>query len=212
VTPTKHDHTTMKRSHVAAALGLACTLAASAVAFGPFDAAAPVEPPLRLVERVPFELALPEVQDHRSERPLFTSGDLVVLEAVDLDLVPTQMQGPVLLCGAEPIQRLNRASSGYLVGIVPHCDDARGDGEPGAGPYHFGRAVLPEQLALADARADLAGAIARGLAPLGEAELQAVTLGTQYFANSNELVIFAADLIERYAYDESDTVRGLRGE
>jgi hypothetical protein len=201
----------MKATHIAATAVVAAAALASAFAFGNFETKATSAAPLRLVERIPFELTEAAVQDWRSEAPSFTSGDIVVLEARDLDLVPSQLADAILLCGSEPVQRLNRATSGVLIGIVPHADDNAVRGELAAGPFHFGTAELPERTTLASTRADLDAALARGFAPLSNEELSSVSVGTQYFTNSNELVIFAADVIERWAPDETDTVRGLRG-
>jgi len=196
----------MKNSIViVVALVLAAGLAALAVAKRP-EAAAPA-PQLEVLERVPFTLDAPGTHWFRAERPTFASGELVVVRSNGPDLALSALAAPILYCGAETAQQINRAESGVAVCIVPSAADRPPVEGLGNGPWFQGAPNLPERVTLPLAEAELEAALRRGVV-LQEVE----AAPTVALANEKALLRLAADLIEARVEGEADTVRGIRGE
>lgn len=188
----------------AAALALAAVTATLAIALRPEPA--PARAQLEIVERVPFTLEQSAVHDYRAERPSFTSGEIVVVRSHGPDLEQRAVATPVLYCGAETAQQLNRATSGVVVCVVPHADDRERSAELGVGPWYQGAPNLPEQVTLPLAEAELEAALRRGVVLQTTEAAAPVAL-----VDEAALHLLAADLIEKHVPDESDTVRGIRG-
>jgi len=106
----------------------------------------------------PFTLETGFRFDWSKERPLVTSGTLLVLR-VDEDLViPRQAAEPVLYVGDGTAQRVNHGNeSGYVIAIVP------GDVDLSQAPIWFGTPELPERVDAAMAKAERALADKAGI-------------------------------------------------
>lgn len=183
-------------------------------AFGPLTPPAeppplPADPsasPVELLYARPFELDVPYTHAWRAERPKVSAGHLLVL-AVDPQLVaPRQTYEPVLYVGAQPAERINSGyGSGHLVVIAPATPGV----ELAEQPIFFGEPELPERIDAASATAQRERAVAQGLrgpgALLAERGADAVR-----FTDDYELRLYAADLVEQWAPDETDLIVGLR--
>ena len=119
-----------------------------------------------LVVAQPFELEQGFRYDWRAERPLVTSGHLLVL-AVDPDLVyPRQTAEPILYVGNQTAMRLNVAyPSGQVLALVP------GELAQTGTRIWFGTPGLPEQVTAASIGAAGELAEAAGLAPLAAVDV-----------------------------------------
>ena len=168
----------------------------------------PQSPPSDRVEVVHaqrFELQAPYTHWWRKERPKVAAGWLLVLD-VEPDMVrPTQNAQPVLYVGTQTAERINIGyQSGKLVVLVP------GNADLTETPIFFGAPALPEQIGVTEIEADVAAAALRGVVPPEREQVFAVVQDTLRFADDHQLRLAAADLIERFAPDESDLVRGMR--
>lgn len=187
------------------ALALVAGLAAFAVAKRP-EAAAP-RAQLEVLERIPFTLDTPGTHWFRGEQPKFIAGELVVVRSHGPDLAQRAVATPVLYCGGETAQLINRAESGVAVCVVPQAADRPDVEGLGNGPWFQGAPNLPERVSLPLAEAELQAALDRGVV-LQEVE----AAPTVALANEKALWLAAADLIEKHVEGEADTVRGIRGE
>jgi len=134
------------------------------------------------------------------EKPVVTSGYLLVLK-VDADLVfPRQCAEPVLYVGEHTAQRINHGfPSGYVIAIAP------GDVALDKALLWFGTPELPESIDANAAKAELEVAAAAGIKPFSAKELD--TARAQGGADLNGATIVdvlrvAADLIRMYAPEE----------
>ena len=141
----------------------------------------------------------------RAERPTYDRGWLLVLSTDFELLVRRQGFENVLYVGAETVERVNvGAGSGYLVAVLP------GDVDLAAQPIFFGDPELPERITAEAAAEQLEKALDSGVAAVG-AEALAEALHPRVTAlDAKDLQVFASYLIEEYASDEVDLVRGIR--
>lgn len=112
----------------------------------------------------PFVLDQGFQHSWRAERPLVTTGWLLVLEVERDYVTPREMLEPVLYVGDEVAERVNRGwPSGRLVVIAPTLEGA--DGLPvGVNPRAwFGPPELPERIDAAALVTELARADAAGI-------------------------------------------------
>ena len=168
---------------------------------------------VQLVSARPFTLAAPATHSWRAERPTYTAGMLLVLRAPADLLASRQSAEPVLFVGGQTAERVNVGdSSGQLVVIVPAGLDAEGrvDLDLTQAPLFFGAPALPEQVDAAVAQRELAAARRAGIAPPSPAAVAAALQPQVAFDDDWELHLHAADLVERYAPQETDVVSGLR--
>ncbi|HJO27463.1 MAG: hypothetical protein CMK00_01045 [Planctomycetes bacterium] len=158
-----------------------------------------------------FTLDQPYRHNWRAERPTVTSGLLVVLSAAPHLLVPRQGLEPVLMFGDQTVERVNRGDgSGHLVAIVPDTE-----GAPIGVPDLYNRRAffaapaLPEEVD----ESWIASQVARaaGLPPLWTSARQAVANADAPIHLDDRLALdhLAAELIMRYAPDESEHAAGL---
>jgi hypothetical protein len=119
-----------------------------------------------LVLAQPFELEEGFHFTWRADRPLVTSGHLLVL-AVDPDLVyPRQTAEPILYVGNQTAMRLNVAyPSGTLLALVP------GELEQNGTRIWFGTPGLPEQVTPAGIAQAAELAAAEGISPLAAVDV-----------------------------------------
>ena len=143
----------------------------------------------------PFELEAGFRYDWRAERPLVTSGHLIVL-SVEPDLVyPRQTAEPILYVGDQTAMRLNVAyPSGRVLALVP------GDLPTSGTRIWFGTPGLPEQVDARQVDAERRLAEAAGIAPLAAVDVAgALALGgaPSRAADLAELLESASDLLDR---------------
>jgi hypothetical protein len=194
---------------------LALALAAMALAAPPPVPPTPA-PIVKLVSARPFSLEQSYACDWRREKPRVTTGYLLVLE-VDPDLVyPRQVEEPVLYVGRQTAERLNVGyRSGHVVAIVPAVTDreAKDFVDLGKVPIWFGTPELPERVDAARIEAEYEAAARAGIAPRPRDEVDAALKRGGAALRSprkQSLLGDAADLVERYAPEETDLIAGMR--
>lgn len=152
-----------------------------------------------------FTVAAPFQHLWRADRPLVTSGWLLVVSGDPELLRPRQVKEPVLYVGAQTAERINHAVSGRLVLLVP------GDFALGQAPIFLGDADLPEELRQPQIDAQLAAAVAAGaIATPAETIAKVTVAGTREFATDFQLRQRAIDLVEIHSPDEKDLIAGWR--
>ncbi len=141
------------------------------------------------------------------EKPMVTSGYLLVLK-VNKDLVfPRQCAEPVLFVGKQTAERLNVGyKSGYVVAIAPCNDDLNQT------RIWFGTPQLPELVDQNVAEAEHTLANNAGIQPFSTKALEsAVTRGADKLEASGivDVLRVAADLIRQYSPDEEKLAKTL---
>jgi len=155
----------------------------------------------------PFTLDEPYHHEWQAERPLVSSGMVLVLQ-VNPDLVlPRQTPEPVLYVGHLTAERVNNGfPSGVVVAIVP------GDVDLGSSPIWFGDPALPEQVTTSIIGAQRYQAVAAGIGPFDAdtvgAALRAGGQGIKA-ADYDALRRRAAELVRQYASGEEDLADGI---
>jgi hypothetical protein len=144
----------------------------------------------------------------RKERPLVTRGSMLVLK-VKPDLVyPRQVAEPVLYVGNQTAARVNVGhQSGYVVAIVPGKLDLTKT------PIWFGTPDLPERSTAETIKEERRLAEQAGIKPPSAAEIASAQQkggGPLKVADRDALRPKLADLIQRYAPDETDLIKRLR--
>jgi hypothetical protein len=159
----------------------------------------------QLVYAAPFTLRQAYPSDWRAERPLVSSGYLVVLR-VKPDLVyPRQVAEPVLYVGTETAERLNVGyRSGHVVAIVP------GPVDLARAPIWFGPPALPEQVNADTISTQRARALAAGIRPVAGAAVARAGRRPLTLESKADLLREAANLVEQYASDEVDRAKALK--
>jgi len=161
----------------------------------------------------PFTTDVPWTHVWRAEQPKVQAGWVLVL-AVDPDLVhPRQSAEPILYVGDQTAERVNLGNeSGHVVAIVPAPLDASGAVglDLSRAPIFFGEPGLPEQVTAAKASAELASAVARGIAAPTAQTLANVTQPQVSFTNDWELHAWCSDLIQTWSPQETDLIATLR--
>jgi len=148
----------------------------------------------------PFRLATGYRNDWSRERPIVTSGLLVVLDVDPALVVPRDAAEPILYAGDVPIQRLNHGDrSGRVIGIVP------GNVNLASVPLWFGSPGLPERVAIQAARPERLRAEAQGFRPFSPAKVRGVTRGTIVAADVSALLRdVVANLVLHYSPAEKE--------
>lgn len=104
----------------------------------------------------------------RKEKPVIRSAYLLVLEVNPALVVPRQMAEPVLYVGSQTAERVNVGhDSGHVVAIVP------ADVDLSRSPIFFGTPDLPERVDAETIEAELTSAVAAGIQPFTQAEIDA---------------------------------------
>jgi hypothetical protein len=152
------------------------------------------------VYAAPFVLRQGYRSDWGQERPLVTSG-FVVVARVHPDLVyPRQVAEPVLYAGNQVAEKVNVGyRSGYVVAIVPGALDLARD------PVWFGRPALPEQVSARTVRAELQRAAAAGI----RAVPPRIVRDKVQLQDREAVLRIAAELIRQYAPDETELADNL---
>lgn len=168
-----------------------------------------------IVHAMKFELALPYEHNMRKDRTQVVRGVILVLRAPREMLVPRQLAEPVLLVGGQTAERINTGhGSGHLVVLVPEWTERGADGverpaDALAARIVFATPELPERVDAAWIAAEQQKAAAAGIEPrirpAGEPEPLVLAV-----RDRDALGRTLADLLERFAPDESDRIRDLR--
>ncbi len=163
-------------------------------------------PVIDLVFARPFTLAKGYKYNWSKDRPIITSGILVVLK-VDPNLVfPRNSAEPVLYAGNRTVQRLNHGhESGHVIGIIPGGVDLT------QAPIWFGRPELPERVTAQTIRSERALADEAKIQPFAVAKVQGVTQGRLHAADLFSLLRdHVADLVLEYSPQEKDLAEKWR--
>ncbi len=145
--------------------------------------------------------------DWCKERPLVTTGYLLVLKVNPALVYPRQQAEPVLYVGKQSAQRLNVGyKSGHVVAMIP--------GEPDWAKtlIWFGKPDLPERVDSNVANTEEAAAKAAGIKPFSAKELEtAFARGSKSLKASNVdgVLGVAADLIRQHSPDEAELTNTL---
>ena len=141
----------------------------------------------------------------RADRPLVSTGWLLVVSGDPELLQPRQSKMPVLYVGAQTAERINAGTSGRLVLLVP------GDFRLEDAPIFLGSEALPEELRQPAIDAELATAVAGGAIATPAATIEAVTAAERGpFETDYELRQRAIDLVELHSPTEKDLIAGWR--
>jgi hypothetical protein len=149
-----------------------------------------------------FRLQEPYTYSYLRDRPAIREGYLLVL-AVDPEMArPREVDGAVLYAGDTPAHLTNTGyPSGRMVLIVPDWF------ELSESPVFFGSTELPERIDRARGSQERKLAVERGARPFPpEVRDAAVSAGGDRLECRNSVGLFlaVADLIERFAPDESE--------
>ncbi len=147
--------------------------------------------------------------DWSKERPLVTSGTLLVLKVDKALVLPRQQAEPVLYVGDHTAQRINSGyDSGYVIALVP------GEVDLAKAPIWFGTPELPERIDAAKAKAERARAEAAGMKPFSAEKIAAASAkgGEQLnVASQYELLRGqVSDLIDEYSPQEAPLAETFR--
>ena len=153
-----------------------------------------------------FTLETPYKYTWSKERPMVSTGVLVVLEVDPALVVPRNELEPVLYAGNVPVQRLNYGHpSGRVIGIIPGNIDLT------TAPIWFGSPELPERVTESIVRAERARAERVGVRAFPQAKISAVE---RPVAAAKDLAALlrdvAADLVYQYSPQEKELAESWR--
>jgi hypothetical protein len=161
---------------------------------------------LDLVLARPFTLAKGYKYDWRADRPIVTSGTLVVLKVDPAFVFPRNSAEPVLYVGNQTAQRLNQGyQSGHVIAIIPGNVDFARD------PIWFGRPDLPERVTEQTIRTQRALAEAAKIKPFPASKVQGAIQKRLQASDLHELLRDqVADLVLKYSPQEKDLAETWR--
>ena len=175
----------------------------------------PAAVPVELLEALTFQLEEPWVHEWRAEKPLVSSGVVLVLRtAPELARARATLE-PVLYVGDQTAERVNAPeSTGILIAVVPAPLGADGalPFDLTRTPIWFGTPALPERVDAATIEHERELARTHGVGPpaLAERLVAAPARAPVYVHSRAELDLYLADLVELYSPEEADLVRGMR--
>lgn len=154
----------------------------------------------RVISARTFTLAQGYEYDWRVERPVVTSGTLLVLEVEPNAVYPRQVAQPVLYVGNQTAERLNVGfNSGKVIAIVPGTVDLA------TAPIWFGTPMLPEQVAENTIKVERHKADQAGIKAMGKEKAELLPKAAPLAAaDKAALLVEAARLIRMYAADENE--------
>ena len=188
------------------------TLAASVLAAAVVVAAPPQIPatPAAVQDIVfaqPFTLDQGEVSTWRADRPMVTSGYIIVLK-VNPDLVyPRQTAEPVLYVGDTTAERLNVGyRSGHVVAVVGGPISGEQAMDLSKVKIWFGTPELPERVDAARIAQESALADAAGIKPFSADKIQGLLDQNETLSEANKAGILdeVASLIRRFSPQEEE--------
>jgi hypothetical protein len=123
-----------------------------------------------IVEIQPFRLKTGYRYDWLQNRPLVSTGLLVVLKVDPRYVFPRDTAEPVLYAGDRTVQRLNQGHrSEHVIGIIP------GEIDLASAPIWFGRPELPERVTPQSIRAERALADRAGIKAFSRDKIKGAT-------------------------------------
>jgi len=172
-------------------------------------------PVLDLVEAVPFTLTQSYKHDWRQERPLVSSGYLVVLRVNPQDVQPRQTAEPVLYVGNQTAERINHGNeSGFVIAIVPANVDPESDQFMNLKEslFWFGSAQLPEQVDGPTIEDQQNRARTYAIQPLPPGNVDRALAeggGTLNLKDKRALLARSLELLRRYSPEDVDVINRL---
>ncbi len=156
-----------------------------------------------------FELDKGEKFYWSKEKPMMTTGTLLVLEVDKNLVVPRAIAMPILYVGNQPAQRINEGhKSGRVIAIVPGEVDLLKE------PIWFGTPDLPENVDAHMAKAERALADQAGIKPFNEKKVKAAQAkgGDKIKAADTRALLrdHVAELILEYCPDEKHLADDFR--
>ena len=153
-----------------------------------------------------FTLAKGYKYNWSKERPMVTSGTLVVLKVDPKLVIPRNTAEPVLYVGNQTVQRLNQGDkSGHVIGIVPGKIDLT------QAPIWFGSPQLPERVTAETIRTERALADEAKIKPFGAEKIQEATRENLQAADLSSLLRdHVANLVLEYSPQEKDLAETWR--
>jgi hypothetical protein len=188
---------------------------ATTVAFaGPPAVPATPAPVKDIVFARPFTIQHGEAHTWRAEKPMITSGYILVLK-VNPDLVyPRQSAEPVLYVGDQTAQRLNVGYlSGHVIALVPAVIEGEGKLDLTKAPMWFGTPELPEVVDADRIRQEKAHALNVGIKPFDAEKIEdllAASGGVLAEPDMARILDDVADLIDRYSPQEAELAVSYR--
>jgi hypothetical protein len=145
------------------------------------------------------------------DRPLVTTGTLLVLRVNPDLVVPRQTAEPVLYVGNQSAERVNSGhESGYVIAIVP------GEVDLATAPIWFGTPELPERVDAAMIKSERAQADAAGIKPMAASKIKAALRsgGTQLNVADKDALLRGevATLIETHSPEDRQLAEDFRVE
>jgi len=190
---------------------LACTLAVASWACAEPPPDIPSTPAAvdNLLYARTFELEKGEKFFWSKEKPMMTTGTLLVLEADKALVIPRAVAMPVLYVGDRTAQRVNDGhKSGRVIAIVPGEVDLLKD------PIWFGTPDLPANVDAKMAKAERSLADAAGIKPFPEKKVKAaLAKGGETIKTKDMHALLrdeVAELILEYSPDEKHLADGFR--
>jgi hypothetical protein len=171
-----------------------------------------------LLYALPFTLDQSYESEWRSERPLVTSGWLLVLEVDTACVFPRQTAEPVLYVGNTTAERINVGhESGRIVVIVPSDRNEQGELalDLAQTMMWFGRPGLPEQVDAAKVQVERQAAAAARIAPFSQEKVQSARAKAEaelHVADRASLRHAAAELIKIHSPQETELVEIIQAE
>lgn len=168
-----------------------------------------------LVSAMPFTLQTPYAYDWRAERPMVSSGYLVVLRVDPQDVQPKQTAEPVLYVGSQTAERINHGHlSGYVVAIVPATvnPEDRDYVDLKESLLWFGAPQLPERVDAIEIEDQLDLARQSAITPLPPGNIdRALSEGGSLVAlkDKRALLAQALNLLRKYSPEDVETIDRL---
>lgn len=162
----------------------------------------------------PFTLEQGEQSTWRAEKPVVTSGYIIVLKVNPALVYPRQTAEPVLYVGDTTAERLN---VGYLSGHVVAVVGAEITGEKAMDlskvKIWFGTPELPERVDATRIAQESALADAAGIKPFAAQKISALLAQNETLREANKAGILddVAALIRRFSPDEEHVAAGYDG-
>ena len=174
-------------------------------------------PVRRLLHAQPFKLDKGYEFEWRADRPMVSSGWMLVLQVEPALVFPRQVAEPLLLVGKTTAERINVGhQSGRIVVIVPSPLDEQSNPELKLeeAMMWFGTPTLPEQVDAGQIEAERIAATNAGIRPFDARSIQTARQGRKMIVagNREQLRNVAADLVELHSPQEFELIQSLRAD
>jgi len=157
----------------------------------------------------PYTLDAAYTHWYREERPEFSAGYILVLDADPVHVYPRQELNKVLYVGHQTAERINPGvdGNGRIVVLVPTERDANGMPvlDLGSTLMWFGKPALPEQVDADIVAAEHEWAVAEKIRPIRPAEVGDLVA----YPSRDELDRYLAQVVMQYVPEESGFAESL---